>query len=286
MSQLGDLSTEQLRTVMVALLQTHDSGQLNPLRHLVPKKAIEMGLLNDFSLGQAGLPNASVFYGQRTVQLSDGEILRLNDVIWDLIIEGIVRPGIDGMNSELPFYHITPWGKVALKEGPRTPYDPDGYLKRLQNEIQGLDPIIIIYLNESLHTLRVGCLLSSTIALGCAAEKALVLLIAAYGDSLPQAMQTKFKQNTENKMIKRQFDEFRKMIESELRARLPQELSDGLDVELNGMFDFIRIQRNDAGHPTGKTVERDTAYANLILFPVHLRKVYALLAWVKANPRP
>jgi hypothetical protein len=84
-------------------------------------------------------------------------------------------------------------------------------------------------------------------------------------------------------MIKRQFDEFRRMLDSELRVRLPHELADGLDVELNAIFDFIRNQRNDAGHPTGKTIERERAYANLVVFPVYLRKVYSLIDWLRAN---
>ena len=148
-----------------------------------------------------------------------------------------------------------------------------------------LDLIIITYLNESLHTFRIGCLLSSTIALGCAAEKAILLLIASYRDSLRQVMKEKFGKNTDGLMIKRQFDEFRKMLVSELRPRLPRDVDEGLDVQLNLIFDFIRNQRNDAGHPTGTIVEREVAYANLVVFPVYLRKVYALLGWVKQNPQ-
>lgn len=62
-------------------------------------------------------------------------------------------------------------------------------------------------------------------------------------------------------------------------------LKDGLDVELNALFDFIGNQRNDAGHPTGKTMERERAYANLVVFPVYVRKVYALIDLVSANPK-
>lgn len=73
-----------------------------------------------------------------------------------------------------------------------------------------MDPIIVVYLAESLHTFRIGCLLSSTIALGCASEKALLLLVGSYADALPEPRQKKFRQNTENRLIKRQFEEFSK----------------------------------------------------------------------------
>ena len=87
-------------------------------------------------------------------------------------------------------------------------------------------------------------------------------------------------------MIKPQFEELRKVIDSDLRARLPRDLKEGLDVQLNAVFDFIRQQRNDAGHPKGKTVEREVAYANLAVFPTYVRKVYALIGWLAANPKP
>jgi hypothetical protein len=122
--------------------------------------------------------------------------------------------------------------------------------------------------------------------LGCASEKALLLLIEAYGNSLQAGEQDKFRKATADAIISVQFRELRKAIENDLRSRLPRELREGLDVQLNAIFDFIRQQRNDAGHPTGKLVEREVAYANLAVFPTYLRKVYALIDWMKANPKP
>jgi len=37
---------------------------------------------------------------------------RSQDIIWDLIIEGYLRPGGgDGQNNEMPFFHVTAKGK-------------------------------------------------------------------------------------------------------------------------------------------------------------------------------
>jgi hypothetical protein len=272
-----DLTNEQMRSLVIETLRSTRIDQLNSLRTDVAATAQRLEL---------GSVQSQLGRGRREDRLTPHDFARAQDVMWDLIIEGVVRPGLqDGVNNGLPFFHVTEWGRRVLQEGTTTPYDPDEYLKRLKNDLPTLDPVIITYLNESLHTFRIGCLLSSTIALGCASEKALLLLIAAYGDSLPQAMKEKFKANTDGRMIKRQFDDLRKMLDSELRARLPYDLADGLDVELNAIFDFIRNQRNDAGHPTGKTIERERAYANLVVFPVYVKKVYAIINWVIANPR-
>jgi len=272
-----DLSHEQMRSLVIETLKTGRANQFASLHLEVAAVARRLEFHKDA---------AHMGGGRHQDQLTPEDKGRVQDTMWDLIIEGIIRPGLnDGLNDKLPFFHLTEWGRRVVQEGPAIPYDPDGYLKRLLADIPCLDPVIITYLTESLHTFRVGCLLSSTIALGCASEKALLLLIGAYGDSLREDMKAKFKSNTDGRMIKRQFDELRKMLESELRARLPKNLDDGLEVELNAIFDFIRNQRNDAGHPTGKAIERERAYANLVVFPVYAKKVYALIGWVNENPK-
>jgi hypothetical protein len=108
----------------------------------------------------------------------------------------------------------------------------------------------------------------------------LLLLIAAYAAALPDSMREKFVKNTEGRMIKRQFDEFRKMLDGHLKGRMPADLADGLDITLNAIFEMIRTQRNDSGHPTGKDVPRDQVYASLVVFPTYLKKVYDLIGWL------
>ena len=195
-----------------------------------------------------------------------------------------MRPGLfDGTNNDLPWFHVTEYGKAVLNGLPQTPYDPDNYLKRLQADIQSLDPIIVTYLTEALHTFRIGCLLSSTVMLGCASEKAFQLLLEAYATALPQAQQEKFNKEIQNKLIKRQFDEFNKRLESHLKVRLPGDIKADLDVALTGVFSMIRNMRNDAGHPTGLRLAREVVYANLTVFPTYLKKVYSLIDWLQMN---
>ena len=210
---------------------------------------------------------------------------RVQSIFWDLIIEGVIRPGLaDGVNDKYPFFHVTERGEQVIKEGATSPYDPDGYLKRFTADVAAVDPVVMIYLDEALHTLRIGCLLSSTIALGCASEKLFLLLIEAYAKALPQDRQGKFRKYVEGRMIKRQFDEFSNHLESAIKPKLPADLKDDLDVHVLGAFTLIRNMRNDVGHPTGKVIDRQQANANLILFPVYAKHVYRLIDWLNANP--
>jgi hypothetical protein len=113
---------------------------------------------------------------------------------------------------------------------------------------------------------------------GCAAEKAMLLLIDQYGSSISDAAKRqKYADETAEKFgIKRKYDAFWSRV-APVAAQLPSGFGDDLHTILDRVFDLIRTTRNDAGHPTGKVVERETVHANLILFPGYCRRIYKLL---------
>ena len=108
-------------------------------------------------------------------------------------------------------------------------------------------------------------------------------MIGAYGDALPESRARTFKEKTAGKLIKRQVDEFNRMLESHLMGLLLGDLKENLESSLSGTFAFIRTLRNEAGHPTGVTIDRVIAYANLTLFPGYVKKVYELKTWLDTN---
>jgi hypothetical protein len=271
------ISYEQMRSLVVEFLSQAGGGQMNDLRTAIPRLAEKHGHLSKISQQlEMG------YKGHDWSHLSDPDYSRALDIMWDLIIEGVVRPGTTQGEVNFPFFHVTEFGKEKIKD-PVSPYDPEGYLRGLKAAVPDLDDVIVIYLNEGLHTFRIGTLLSSTMALGCASEKAFLLLVKAYGDALQGNTQKKFRQNTEGKLIKRQFDEFSKMLDSHLKAKLPGDLTADLDVTLSGIFTLLRNLRNEIGHPTGRSVDREQAYANLRVFPHYVKRIYGLIRWLNAN---
>ena len=275
------ISNEQMRSLVLEYLASNESGQLNDLYRAIANLAVERG----FHDGPKADPIGSRYGGHApsAYRLTSRDYGKACEVIWDLIIEGIVRPGPVDSGESLPFFHVTDYGREKIKGGPVLPYDPDGYLKRLAETIPDLDKVILTYLEESLRTFRIGCLLSSTTTLGCASEKALILLFDAYGDAMTGQMQERFRKEIEGKPIKRRFDEFHKRLESHLMGKLPSELKEHLDISLITLSAVFREMRNDAGHPTGKAVSREQVYANLVVFPLYLKKVYDLIGWLKTN---
>ena len=274
------ITYEEMRSLVLEAVAKADRSQVKALCTEIAQLAVARDLIKK-PAGASSYP----IMGESHGLFSRHDEARVWSIIWDLIIEGIVRPGLDdGTNNELPFYHVTEYGKSAIANGPQSPYDPDGYLNRLKATIPNLDPVILTYLNESLHTFRIGCLLSSSVTLGCASEKAMLLLIDAYASALPSgATKDRFIKATEGKMIKTQYDEFLKMLDGHLRAKLPKKpvnLQDEIDMALSGIFPMLRELRNKAGHPTGLAVGREIAYASLVVFPTMLRRLYEIINWL------
>lgn len=46
---------------------------------------------------------------------------------------------------------------------------------------------------------------------------------------------------------------------------------------------IIIRNRNDAGHPTGKSIDREELYANIIVFRNYLKRVYNVINWLNEN---
>ena len=276
MSERLSLNNEELRTLVLDVLKVNDSSQFNSFYNRIALEAKDKGLLKE--------ENVSSLYSSAPY-LENYDRVRVQNILWDLIIEGIIRPGLgDGMNESFPFFHVTEKGEEILKEDSVTPYDPDSYLKIINKEVPNVDNVIIKYLDESLKTFRIGCLLSSTISLGCASEKTFMILIESFINAIENGeTKKKFAKLIEGRTIKRQFDEFVKYYNSSFKSKLNGDLRDGFETTVLGIFGIIRANRNDSGHPTGKEVDREQLYANIIIFRTYLKKVYNLIDWLQDN---
>ncbi len=210
--------------------------------------------------------------------------LLVHEIIWDLLIQGVLAPGLNRSNLEFPWIHVTEYGMQCLEASDILPHDPDGYLKRLQEQVgTALDNTVLIYVKESLLTFLAGRYLAATVMLGVASERCVDLLVENYlsaiGDPNREATFEK-KVRRAGRSVKRRFDALRDEL---LTLSLPSELADALDIQLSGIFTLIRYSRNDAGHPTGRAVGRDVAYGNLLLFPQYCTRVYGLIEYFKTN---
>lgn len=272
-----DVSYEQIRSLVVESLGVFSTGQITSLHPYIARLAIERGIVPDSA-------NSRNFFGPSQHELSPKHKTWIEDIMWDLIIEGVIRPGLgDTINNGWPWYHVSEYGKTVLGNNPPQPYDPDSYLARVK-AISDIDDIILSYLEESLKAFRIHCLLSSMITLGCASEKAILLLIDACHTSLKNPTdKADFTKKIDTISIKRKHDEFQNILKTKILLTLPYDIKENLDNYLTGLFSIIRAHRNDAGHPSGKVIQREHLYSYLVVFPTYLEKVYTLMDWLSRN---
>ena len=273
--QIGklSLSAEQLRPIVLRALP--QSRSVHDVFQKVADEAIRTGRVQN----PTGLQQS---FGSYVPDHRDQMLVQ--DVLWAFIIEGIVYPGMDTSNPNLPWIHLSDYGKQVVASGFATPHDPDGYLTRLRSEVPTINETVVTYIGESLQTFRINCLLSSTITLGCASEEAVLLLVDATAASMPeQSRRDEFIRKTSGKFIRTQFEQLMKVLEP-LKSAMPKDLGEDIDTWLPGVFNFIRNQRNDAGHPTGASFTREQAYANLQLFVPYCKRIFALIEHLKSHP--
>lgn len=208
--------------------------------------------------------------------------LLVSEIIWELLLQGVIAPGFNDSNLQLPFIHLTEYGKECIEAGEYIPQDKEGYLSRLQADIgRDIDDIVLLYLRESLQTFARGSYLSSVLTLGVASERCVDLLETACAEAISNPeKKSAFAKSIKNsgRSVKRRFDTVRELL---LGQDLTPELKDALDIQLSGIFTLMRYTRNDAGHPTGRVFDRDTAHAGLLLFPQYCKRVYDLVTYLQ-----
>jgi hypothetical protein len=271
-----NMSLNELRPLVLESFKRNPNTQYLNICNAVASIAIEKGYISN--------PQGGTFGFGGSVPLSGKDEDNVREIIWNLIIERVVTIGMNSSNTNWPWLSLTKYGLEVAGSAEPVPHDPTGYLKRIKQVIPQIDPIILTYLEESLNTYNINALLSSTIALGCASEKALLLLIDSYANAIQETRKkAKFINETKGRMIKRQFDEFSKCITT-IIGNMPRDISDGLNTVLLGIFEMIRNNRNDAGHPTGKSIPKEYAFANLQVFIPYCQKIYQLIEYFDNNP--
>lgn len=218
-------------------------------------------------------------YSYQTLPVADR--LTLQELTWELILQGILTPGMNESNLDLPFVRLTEYGTRCVQEREVLPHDYGTYLEKIRTLSTSTDPTFLLYLTESVQAFNKGLYISTVVNLGIASERLTLLLIDAYKNALKAISEkTKFEEAIRKaRHIAHQFDELYKRLEAK-KGSMPTEISQNLDM-VRYLEELIRKERNDAGHPTGRTFTREEALLLLITFPSHYKTVVALLLWLQ-----
>ena len=226
------------------------------------------------------------YYQHKTLNPTDN--LKINEIIWDLILERIVTPGFDASNPNLPFFRLTKFGQDYISQSAPHYYDPQGYMEFLRNIVQNLDPVIEQYIFEGVNCFRRQLFFASAVMLGAAAEKAILLLLQAITDSMSNpSTKRKAAQLLDRPNLPEIFNMITKTLNPLIKAKIiPYSVHQGCTEHLMSLFEMIRVQRNDAIHPVCGQVDRTKVFLSLQTIPTALESINRLIEWFKSNSIP
>ena len=212
----------------------------------------------------------------------------VQDVTWELVIEGILAPGhASGHPSRTgATFHVTHHGRRILDEPDYQPHDPADYLRQLGISVPAPDATVLAYLREALACYSRGLMVASTMMLGIAAERVFLLVCDSLAAALKDpAERAAFQKILDRNPMKPKLDWVSDKLREIQTPKRPPDLPEDVDIKIPGIFNLIRCQRNDVGHPrpAPPAVTQDDAYGYLRLFPSYYATAEAVRAFLAKN---
>jgi hypothetical protein len=198
-----------------------------------------------------------------------------SQAFWELIVRRLIFVGGDRMFNQCSVL-LTERGERAADGEEFNPDDPTRYMERLLAAAPRTSDTSKQYLREALRSYEQECFLASSVMLGGAAEET-SLAVAASFVSWQGAPANKLKAILENPkhfyVYKLQQFETRLIA---ARGFLPPDLSENIELNVTTILQLIRLTRNDAGHPTGRRIDQEECYQNLVVYANAHRKLHRL----------
>ncbi len=237
---------------------------------------------NDRADNRVGSCRHSIFQrlAQQYPALGQLPMTRRWEAIWTLIARGLAYVDYSQGNWDNATLELTAAGRAVAEDPNFNPDTGSGYVHQVRASVPDASVTVLQYVAEAHRAYEARCFFATAVMVGVASEAAFLEMAPSFGAWLQGAEQTRFLQvlNTPRLMYLEKFKEFRTRIEGKT-ARLPPGLADGLDLTLSAVLDALRVYRNQAGHPTGKQIDRGTAFTILQMVPRYLQKMYELKAF-------
>ncbi|MBI4914303.1 MAG: hypothetical protein HY825_00510 [Acidobacteria bacterium] len=201
----------------------------------------------------------------------------IDEALWTMLADGLVSITMPIQQTSGWRWRITDRGRRCAGGDAPNPDDPGAYLARLKKGAAGFAGPVEFYTTEALRAYNGGCFAASTVMIGVAAEAGFQVTAEAFVYWLEEPERDKFERILGNARgtYATKFARFRELVDQR-QKQLDASLRDGLDAVLHSVGDFLRISRNEAGHPTGKVVEREEAHTYLVMFAFYVRRLLAL----------
>jgi hypothetical protein len=209
----------------------------------------------------------------------------VREVFYQLVSEGVLVPGRRGV-EHFPAFQLTGHGRQVLADEKYQPHDEREYLAQLHHS-GPVDGTVLAYLTESLRTFRSRNYSSSMLTLGIAAERVFIVTCASLRDALRDPNEQQEVDKILGKFpMKPKVDWFHKRLDLlDSAKRRPRDLPELPAMLATFLYNLMRLERNDLGHPQDAPpqVRRDEAYALLQTFPTYYLAAEELREWFVDN---
>lgn len=209
------------------------------------------------------------------------EWFAVNEAVWTLVVRRLVWIATYDTNPNQWYLQLTERGKAVADGETVNPDDPLGYMWRLLQTAPATSDVVQFYLRESLKSFEQECYLASAVMLGVAAEACMLEAADAFVNwSARTARRLKEMLENPRTFYVAKLEEFQKRL-AVAKGSLPPELSDNLDLDVTAVLQLIRLTRNDAGHPTGRQIDRQDAFDHLVIYARANKRLYDLISFFK-----
>lgn len=211
-------------------------------------------------------------------------LVLVSEIMWQLITQGVVTPGMNAANPALPWFRVTSYGEIVLEEERFVPHDPAGYLSEVREVARSTaGNATLPYLEEALRCYTSGCNVAAVMMLGIAAEAVFLGLCTVIAENLDLQNEREEFENLRWVKPKHRWviNKYQSIPNNERKQNLPE----SLDLTLTSLYDLIRRQRNEIGHPAEEMpdIGRDRAFVYFRLFPTFISDVEAFADYCEAN---
>ncbi|MFH1929782.1 MAG: hypothetical protein ABIK79_16685 [Chloroflexota bacterium] len=217
-------------------------------------------------------------------QLGERFVVLANEVMWQLLMQGVITPGMNASNPTLPRFRVTDHGQEVLEAERFIPHDPTGYLDDLRAASGAIaTDVNLTYVEEALRCFNAGCHVASVLLLGIAAESIFnhlcdMIRLSLKNRSEQKKLDSQLPVKPRHRWIVQKYQHLPKSVQ---REQLPE----SLDMTLGSLYDLIRRQRNELGHPQEKPPElsREQAFVFFRLFPGFVGDVQAFAEYCQQS---
>jgi len=207
------------------------------------------------------------------------------EILHELVTANLLMPGLDRAHLGWPWLRLTEYGLQVLRQGRPVSFDPDHYLAAAQQRLETLPPLALDVLREAVATYHRGFVRSSALLLGTASEIVMTELIDAFIAAQPDKDRQRLAAAVEDRSMYARYRLFRDEFDRTREGRrLPDAVSKDVEAIIDLIFNAIRLNRNEAGHPSADPLNPLLVATTLQAFLEYAERIARLTAYFHAHP--